>query len=198
MKAQGHSSAPWKDRERAAGSMIQGNKNRGRMGNKKELGSEVKRGRKWTGVMDEIVEFRSEAAEPQGRQRAEELMLIPSSQWGWFQSLGWAEPGVEVKGLLLERAAHPRSHIHHRTVESTSAEFLLQIIPGVWDGKESACNAGDLGLIPGSGISPGGGHGNPLQYSCLENSMGRGAWRATVHGVAELDPIEWLALWTLS
>ena len=46
MKAQGHSSAPWKDRERAAGSMIQGSKNRGRMGNKKELGSEVRRGRK--------------------------------------------------------------------------------------------------------------------------------------------------------
>ena len=53
------------------------------------------------------------------------------------------------------------------------------------DGKESACNAGDLGSIPGSGRSPGGGHGNPLQYSCLGNSMDRGAWRATVHGVAK-------------
>ena len=42
------------------------------------------------------------------------------------------------------------------------------------DGKESFCNAGDLGLIPGLGRSPGGGHGNPLQYSCLENSMDRG------------------------
>ena len=41
----------------------------------------------------------------------------------------------------------------------------------------------DVGLIPGSGRSPGGGNGNPLQYSCLENSMDRGAWRATVHGV---------------
>ena len=49
------------------------------------------------------------------------------------------------------------------------------------DGKESACNAGDLGSIPGPGRSPGGGNGNPLQYSCLENSMDRGAWRATVH-----------------
>ena len=53
------------------------------------------------------------------------------------------------------------------------------------DGKESACNAGDLGSIPVSGRSPGGGHGNPLQYSCLGNSMDRGAWRATVHGVAK-------------
>ena len=46
--------------------------------------------------------------------------------------------------------------------------------PGGSDGKESACNAGDLGLIPGSGRSPGEGNGNPLHYSCLENSMERG------------------------
>ena len=52
------------------------------------------------------------------------------------------------------------------------------------DSKESACNAGDLGLIPGLGRSPGGGHDNPVQYSCLENPMGRGAWWATVHRVA--------------
>ena len=57
--------------------------------------------------------------------------------------------------------------------------------PGNSDGKESACNAGNLDLIPGSGRSPGEGNGNPLQYSCLENPMHRGAWRATVHGVAK-------------
>ena len=54
--------------------------------------------------------------------------------------------------------------------------------------KNPPANAGDtrdLGLISGLGRSPGGGHGNPLQYSCLESPMGRGAWRATVHGVAE-------------
>ena len=50
--------------------------------------------------------------------------------------------------------------------------------------QESACNE-DLGLIPGSGRSPEEGHSNPLQYSCLENPMDRGAWRATVHGVAK-------------
>ena len=58
-------------------------------------------------------------------------------------------------------------------------------LPWWLSGKESACNAGDLGLIPGLGRSPGGGHDNPLQYSCLENPMGRGAWWAAVHGVAK-------------
>ena len=57
--------------------------------------------------------------------------------------------------------------------------------PGTLDGKESACSAGDMGLIPGSGRSPGGGYGNPLQYSRLENFKDRGAWWATVHGVAK-------------
>ena len=56
---------------------------------------------------------------------------------------------------------------------------------GKEDGKESACNVGDLGSIPGLGKSPGEGNGNPLQYSCLENSMDRGAWWATVCGVAK-------------
>ena len=50
--------------------------------------------------------------------------------------------------------------------------------------KESVCNAGDPGSIPGSGRSPGEENGNPLQYSCLENPMDRRGWRATVHGVA--------------
>ena len=57
--------------------------------------------------------------------------------------------------------------------------------PGVSEGKDSACNAGDLGSIPGSGRCPGEGNGNPLQYSCLENSMDRGAWQATVHAVSK-------------
>ena len=61
--------------------------------------------------------------------------------------------------------------------------------------KESACNAGDLGSIPGSGRSSGGGHGNPLQYSNLENPMDRGAWQATVHGVTKNQI--WLNNWAL-
>ena len=57
--------------------------------------------------------------------------------------------------------------------------------PGGSDGKESACNAGYSGLIPGLGRSPGEVKGNPLQYSCWDNPMERGAWRATVHGVTK-------------
>ena len=55
--------------------------------------------------------------------------------------------------------------------------------PGSSAVKNLPANAGDVDSIPGSGRSPGGGDGNPLQFSCLENSMGRGAWWATVHGL---------------
>ena len=58
------------------------------------------------------------------------------------------------------------------------------------DGKESACNSGDTGLIPGLGRSPGEGNGYLLRYSCLENSTDRGTCQATVHGVTELDTTE--------
>ena len=61
--------------------------------------------------------------------------------------------------------------------------------PGGSEGKASACNVGDLSSIPGSGTSPGEENGNPLQYSCLENPMDRGAWQATIHGVAESQTV---------
>ena len=57
--------------------------------------------------------------------------------------------------------------------------------PGGSDGKESACHVGILGATPGLGRSPGRGRGNPLQYSCLESLMDRGAWWAIVHGIAK-------------
>ena len=57
--------------------------------------------------------------------------------------------------------------------------------PGGSDGKVSACDVGDPGLIPGPGKSSGEGNGNPLQYSCLDNPVDGGAWQATVHGVSK-------------
>ena len=71
--------------------------------------------------------------------------------------------------------------------------FLINDIKGLagsLDGKESTCNSGDLGLIPRLGRSSGEEKGNPFQYSCLENSMDREAWQATVQKVAELDTTE--------
>ena len=62
---------------------------------------------------------------------------------------------------------------------------MLVGFPGDSDGKESACNVGDTGLIPRSGRSPEEGNAYPLQYSCLENPMDRGAWQATVHRITK-------------
>ena len=84
-----------------------------------------------------------------------------------------------------------------RIQSNTKPEMRLLLLPGYplrlswWlGGKESICNTGDVGLIPGSGITPAEGNGHPLQYSCLRNPMAKGAWRATVHGIAkEFDTI---------
>ena len=65
----------------------------------------------------------------------------------------------------------------------THKNYLSKHFPHSSVSKESACNAGDPDLIPGSGRFPGEGNGNPLQYSCLDNPMDRGAWQAIVHGV---------------
>ena len=71
-------------------------------------------------------------------------------------------------------------------------KYLCHGLPWWLSGKESVCSAGDVGVIPGLRRSPGGGHDNPLQYSCLENAMDRGAWQAAVHGVGykEADSTE--------
>ena len=68
--------------------------------------------------------------------------------------------------------------------------FLLTVFPGGSVIKNPPARSGEAGSIPESGRSPGGGNGNPLQYSCLENAMDRRDWPATVHGVAELDTTE--------
>ena len=70
-------------------------------------------------------------------------------------------------------------------IRTISLQVIEPSFPGGSDCKESTCNVGDLGSIPELGRSPGGGHGNPLQYFCLENPMDRGAWWAIVHSVAK-------------
>ena len=111
--------------------------------------------------------------------------------------------GLPQGGLLLclKRLTHPFPEVGHSrryglyTLNFSPSLLYIRIwypsdFPGGSDGKESACNAGDLGLIPGLGRYPGHGNGNPLQYSCLESSMDRGALWAIVHGATESDIAE--------
>ena len=93
----------------------------------------------------------------------------PRWRWDWVKSLG-------VIHLLIFFNFKIRVGVQ-----------LLSGFPGGSDDKESACHAEDPGSIPGSGRSPGEGNGNPLQYSCLQKPMDRGAWQATVHSVTESD-----------
>ena len=86
----------------------------------------------------------------------------------------------------------------HRHSPWLPLHVITAVAVGIWlpqwlSGKESACNAGDAGSIPGSGGSPGQGKGSPLQYSCLGNPMDRGAWWVKVHGIAtEFDKTQCL------
>ena len=111
-------------------------------------------------------------------------------QWGkWVQSLGWQDPlekGLATHSSILawrvtwiEESGELQSMGSQRVGHDWATSLSLS------DGKESACNAGDSGSIPESGRFAGEGIGNPLQYSCLENPMDRGAWQATVHGVSK-------------
>ena len=77
-----------------------------------------------------------------------------------------------IQGIIAKFCGRPLGNNVEKKARSTG-------------GKEYACNAGNLGLIPGLGRSPGEGNGNPLQYSCLEKPMDRGTWQAAVHGVTK-------------
>ena len=95
---------------------------------------------------------------------------------------------VKTTGLFC----HRHMGVCHSCRQATSIIHFLQDFsdtllgfPGGSDGNKSACNEGDPSLFPGSGRSPGGGDGNPLQYSCLENPMDRGAWCTAVHGITK-------------
>ena len=101
------------------------------------------------------------------------------------QPLDWAPWGLG--GWWWARQARSLSYRGLWGWVSSISLFVNSIngLPWWVMGKETACNAGVAGSIHGSGRYPGGGHGNPLQYSCLENPMDRGAWWTTAHGIAK-------------
>ena len=95
--------------------------------------------------------------------------------------------------MLVQGVQQSDSHTHiYSLFTFSSITGYCKISRIGSDGKESACSAGDVGLSPESGRFPGEGKGNPLQYSCLENPLDRGACWVTVHGVAESDMTEQL------
>ena len=91
---------------------------------------------------------------------------------------------MRIKLVLSSKKANVQEMTH--TQRELSLWYILDMrgIPYRSVGEESPCNAGDLDSIPALGRSSGEGNGNPLQYSCLKNPMDRGAWQATVHGIA--------------
>ena len=93
----------------------------------------------------------------------------------------WSGLPFPSSGDLLDPGIKPGSP----ALQANSSPLGPLGLPQWLSGKESDCNAGDMDSIPGLGRSPEGGHSNPLQYSCLENPMDRGAWRAIVHRVTK-------------
>ena len=109
--------------------------------------------------------------------------LTLATSWGWIKQ--WLRCCINVRFhgfMVLNRASWFYCNSHMCVC------LLNKIVPWFFFGGgagSTACNAGDPGSIPGSGRSPRQGHGYPLKYSCLENSMDRGAWQAAVHGVSK-------------
>ena len=125
---------------------------------------------------------------------------MQKTQEMWVQSLGREDSLEEGMAIVLpgeshgqrslvgtwggHRIGHDWSDLAHTRICICILSFLMSF-PGGSDGKKSARNVGDLGLIPGLGRSPGEGNGNLVLYSCLENPMDRGTWWATVHGISK-------------
>ena len=115
---------------------------------------------------------------PQLAPRGRNLLSSPTEELGLSTNFRTETGYLQVGRLSLPLNVKSLVSVTFR------ARFIASGFPDGSD-KESACNAEDLGSTPGLGRSPGGGHGNPLQYSCLENLMDREAWQATVHGVTK-------------
>ena len=101
------------------------------------------------------------------------LSCIGEGNGSPLQCSCWRIPGMGEPGGLLSMGSHSQTRL--KQLSSNSSKIRMGF-PCSSVGKESACSAGDLDSVPGSGRSPGEGNGNPLQYSCLESSMDRGAW----------------------
>ena len=115
-----------------------------------------------------------------------EESVTASSRSQYLAGLGQVSPeGCECPECTYLLLCLPKLRFMNQEVEMEMA-LLTVGFPGGSDSKESACNAGDPGSIPGLGRSSGEGNHYPLQYSCLENPMGRGAWWATVHRVTRV------------
>ena len=108
------------------------------------------------------------------------IQVCPSSEPQLLTSTYYGSRMRKKQKIIL--ATKTRCHKDYWSYLKINYIFWVGF-PGGSDGKESACNAGDPSSTPGAGRSPEEGNGYPLQYSCPENSMDRGAWRATVHGV---------------
>ena len=101
----------------------------------------------------------------------------------WTEEPGGLQFVEHIESDMTKETWQAPAH-RHCPPRSFSCSYTASF-PGDSDRKESSCNAGDPGLIPGLGRSPGEGNGHPTQYSCRENPMDRGSWSATVHGVAK-------------
>ena len=116
-------------------------------------------------------------------ERLEVSMLIPGAQ-----ALSFISPSKQPQGTQFESGATfkmGQSLAFYGNCGNIQTLAVLKCLPGGPDGKKSVCSAGDPGSLPGLGRHPGEENGYPLQYSRPENSMDRGAWWATVHGVTK-------------
>ena len=126
----------------------------------------------------------------EGDDRGCDGWMASSTQWTWVwvnsESWWWTGRAGVPQFMWSQRVGHDGAtelnwRIHFVFIRSVCKKDF----PGGWNLKESDCNAGNTGSIPGKGRSPGEGNCYPLRYSCLENSMDRGAWRAIVHGITK-------------
>ena len=106
--------------------------------------------------------------------------------------LAWRIPRPEDPGKLQPIGWQSRTQLKRLSTDTHTHTHAHTVFPGGSVGELSACNGGDPGSIPGLGRSSGEDNANPLQYSCLENSMDRGAWWVTVHGVTKIQT--WLSV----